>query len=122
MWNRYGDYLCSRGGDDFKNAVFAYIDKEDSPRPVTYQQHLLQRVGFDNVELLHKKFVLFGFWGDQEQLSSDKVASCNHNNGCVETNDPAHLQDLERWTDQIYDFLSKIRIVLKMQAGSNVKK
>jgi tRNA (cmo5U34)-methyltransferase len=62
MWNRYGDYLRSQGGDDFKNAVFAYIDKEDSPRPVTYQLHLLQRVGFDHVELLHKNscFSAFG--------------------------------------------------------------
>ena len=62
MWNRYGDYLCLLGGDEFKNTVFAYIDKEDSPRPVTYQLDLLRRVGFDHVELLHKNscFAAFG--------------------------------------------------------------
>jgi tRNA (cmo5U34)-methyltransferase len=62
MWNRYGEYLCSLGGDEFKNKVFAYIDKEDTPRPVTYQLDLLRRVGFDHVELLHKNscFAAFG--------------------------------------------------------------
>ena len=62
MWNRYGEYLCSLGGDEFKKKVFAYIDKEDTPRPVTYQLDLLRRVGFDHVELLHKNscFAAFG--------------------------------------------------------------
>lgn len=62
MWNRYGDYLCSLGGDGFQETVFAYIDREDSPRPVTYQLDLLRRVGFDHVELLHKNscFAAFG--------------------------------------------------------------
>jgi len=35
MWQRYGEYLCSVGGESYRNDVFAYIDKEDSPRPVT---------------------------------------------------------------------------------------
>jgi tRNA (cmo5U34)-methyltransferase len=62
MWDRYGEYLCSLGGEEYKNKVFAYIDKEDSPRPVTYQLDLLRRVGFDHVELLHKNscFAAFG--------------------------------------------------------------
>jgi len=62
MWNRYGEYLCSQGGEEYKDRVFAYIDKEDSPRPVTYQLDLLRKVGFDHVELLHKNscFAAFG--------------------------------------------------------------
>ncbi|HUI45959.1 MAG TPA: class I SAM-dependent methyltransferase [Nitrospirota bacterium] len=62
MWDRYGEYLCSRGGEEYKNKVFAYIDKEDSPRSVTYQLDLLRSVGFDHVELLHKNscFAAFG--------------------------------------------------------------
>jgi len=62
MWERYGEYLNSLGGDEFKNKVFACIDKEDSPRPVTYQLDLLRSVGFDHVELLHKNscFAAFG--------------------------------------------------------------
>ncbi len=62
MWNRYGDYLATLGGLEYREKVFAYIDKEDSPRPVTWQLDLLRRSGFDRVELLHKNscFAAFG--------------------------------------------------------------
>ena len=62
MWERYGDYLCSMGGDDYRTNVFEYIDKEDSPRPVTYQLDLLRKVGFRHTDLLHKNscFAAFG--------------------------------------------------------------
>jgi tRNA (cmo5U34)-methyltransferase len=62
MWNRYGEYLNSIGGEEYKNKVFAYIEKEDSPRPVTYQLDLLRSVGFNRVEILHKNscFAAFG--------------------------------------------------------------
>ena len=62
MWSRYSEYLTSFGGEDYRDRVFAYVDKEDSPRPVTYQLDLLRRVGFSHVELLHKNscFAAFG--------------------------------------------------------------
>lgn len=62
MWQRYGDYLAGVGGAEYRDKVFAYIDREDSPRPVTYQLDLLRRVGFAHVELLHKNscFAAFG--------------------------------------------------------------
>lgn len=62
MWSRYGDYLQSLGGESYKDKVFTYIAKEDSPRPVTYQLDLLRTVGFKQVELLHKNscFAAFG--------------------------------------------------------------
>ncbi|MBW2607675.1 MAG: class I SAM-dependent methyltransferase [Deltaproteobacteria bacterium] len=62
MWERYGEYLCSLGGKDYRAKVFDYIDKEDSPRPVTYQLELLRKVGFAHIELLHKNscFAAFG--------------------------------------------------------------
>lgn len=62
MWERYGEYLCSVGGAPYKDRVFDYIDKEDSPRPVTYQLDLLRKVGYHRVELLHKNscFAAFG--------------------------------------------------------------
>ena len=62
MWERYGDYLHSLGGEDYRDKVFAYIDREDSPRPVSYQLELLRSVGFQHVELLHKNscFAAFG--------------------------------------------------------------
>ena len=62
MWERYGEHLCFVGGEDYRAKVFDYIDKEDSPRPVTYQLDLLRKVGFDHTELLHKNscFAAFG--------------------------------------------------------------
>ncbi len=62
MWNRYGDYLVSLSGSAYRDQVFEYIDREDSPRPVTYQLELLREVGFTQVELLHKNscFAAFG--------------------------------------------------------------
>ena len=62
MWERYGKYLCSVGGEKYKEKVFDYIEKEDSPMPVTYQLDLLRRVGFKQIELLHKNscFAAFG--------------------------------------------------------------
>ncbi len=62
MWERYGEYLTSLGGTEYRDKVFAYIEKEDSPRPVTYQLDLLRKVGFNHVELLHKNscFAAFG--------------------------------------------------------------
>lgn len=64
MWSRYGDYLERLGGVEYRDKVFEYIDREDSPRPVTYQLDLLRRVGFAHVELLHKNscFAAFGAW------------------------------------------------------------
>lgn len=62
MWARYGEYLVGLKGEAYRDEVFAYIDREDSPRPVTYQLDLLRRVGFAQVELLHKNscFAAFG--------------------------------------------------------------
>lgn len=62
MWERYGDYLCSLGGSNYQMKVFDYIDTEDSPRPVTYQLNLLQKVGFKHTDILHKNscFAAFG--------------------------------------------------------------
>ena len=62
MWERYGEYLVSVGGGEYREKVFGYIEMEDSPRPVTYQLDLLRKVGFRQVELLHKNscFAAFG--------------------------------------------------------------
>ena len=62
MWERYGQYLESLGGDEYRDKVFTYIDAEDSPRSVTFQIELLRKVGFSKVEILHKNscFAAFG--------------------------------------------------------------
>jgi tRNA (cmo5U34)-methyltransferase len=62
MWERYGDYLSALGGPDHREKVFAYIEREDSPRPLVWQLDLLRRVGFQEIEILHKNsnFAAFG--------------------------------------------------------------
>ncbi len=51
---RYGEYLASLRDEAYRDTVFAYIDKEDTPRPLVYQLDLMRRVGFVDVDVLHK--------------------------------------------------------------------
>ena len=62
MWKHYADYLSELGGEEYQEKVFAYIDKEDSPRPLTFQLDLMKKVGFEKTEILHKNscFAAFG--------------------------------------------------------------
>jgi tRNA (cmo5U34)-methyltransferase len=62
MWERYGDYLVQLKGGDYREKVFAYIEQEDSPRPLLFQLDLLRDVGFQEIEVLHKNscFAAFG--------------------------------------------------------------
>jgi len=62
MWERYGDYLVQLKGEDYREQVFAYIEQEDSPRPLLFQLDLLREVGFQEIEVLHKNgcFAAFG--------------------------------------------------------------
>ncbi|MFH5805132.1 class I SAM-dependent methyltransferase [Alienimonas sp. DA493] len=62
MQARYGEYLERLDGPAYRDRVFDYIDREDSPRPVTFQLELLREVGFARTELLHKNtcFAAFG--------------------------------------------------------------
>jgi tRNA (cmo5U34)-methyltransferase len=63
MWSRYAKYLAEQGGEAYRHKVFAYIDKEDSPRPVTFQLELMRRVGFEEVDILHKHSCFAAFGG-----------------------------------------------------------
>jgi tRNA (cmo5U34)-methyltransferase len=62
MQRRYGEYLTKLGGEAYRDSVFAYIEKEDTPRSLTFQLDLLRRVGFSACEVLHKNvcFAAFG--------------------------------------------------------------
>jgi tRNA (cmo5U34)-methyltransferase len=62
MWERYGDYLVQLKGEDYREQVFAYIEQEDSPRPLLFQLDLLREVGFREIGVLHKNscFAAFG--------------------------------------------------------------
>lgn len=62
MWNRYGEYLVSLKGEKYRDDVFAYVEQEDTPKPLMDQLDLLKEVGFARVEVLHKNgpFAAFG--------------------------------------------------------------
>lgn len=63
QWRRYREYLLTIGDETYANRVFAYIELEDTPRPVTYQLDLLRRSGLTRVELLHKNAAFAAFGG-----------------------------------------------------------
>lgn len=62
QWRRYGEYLAGFRDEAYRDHVFAYIEKEDTPRPLLFQLDLLREVGFSKVDVLHKNscFAAFG--------------------------------------------------------------
>ncbi len=62
MWQHYGAYLTGLKDEAYRDKVFAYIEKEDTPRSLQFQLDLLRSVGFSGVEILHKNgcFAAFG--------------------------------------------------------------
>jgi tRNA (cmo5U34)-methyltransferase len=62
-WERYGDYLAEIGGAEYRQKVLEYVAKEDSPRSITYQLELMKKVGFKQVEVLHKNMCFGAFGG-----------------------------------------------------------
>jgi tRNA (cmo5U34)-methyltransferase len=62
MWRRYGEYLAGLKDESYRDHVFAYVEQEDTPRPLTWQLDLLRRVGFARTEVLQKNgcFAAFG--------------------------------------------------------------
>lgn len=62
MRRRYAHHLISLKDEAYRDEVFGYIEKEDTPRPLVYQLDLLREVGFAQVEVLHKNlcFAAFG--------------------------------------------------------------
>lgn len=63
MWQRYGDYLTAHKDAAYRDHVFGYIEKEDTPRPLMYQLDLLRSIGFREVEVLHKNSTFAAFGG-----------------------------------------------------------
>jgi tRNA (cmo5U34)-methyltransferase len=62
FWRRYGEYLTGLKGESYRDEVFAYVEREDTPRPLIYQLELLRRAGFRDPDVLHKHvcFAAFG--------------------------------------------------------------
>ncbi|KRD12568.1 methyltransferase type 11 [Flavobacterium sp. Root901] len=62
-WQRYGEYLEGIGGPEYRQNVFDYIEKEDTPRSMNYQLDLMKKTGFKSVEILHKNMCFGAFGG-----------------------------------------------------------
>ncbi len=62
MQERYAAYLDALKGPEYRKHVLAYIEAEDTPRPLLEQLDRLRSVGFTSVEVLHKNgcFAAFG--------------------------------------------------------------
>jgi len=61
MWNHYGNYLSKLKNEAYRDEVFDYIEKEDTPRSLNFQLDLLKKVGFSEIEILHKNSVFAAF-------------------------------------------------------------
>jgi tRNA (cmo5U34)-methyltransferase len=62
MKEQYSEYLTRLKDEAYRDHVFAYVEKEDTPRSLIFQLDLLREVGFRHVEVLHKNvcFAAFG--------------------------------------------------------------
>jgi tRNA (cmo5U34)-methyltransferase len=62
MQRKYSDYLTEFKDEAYRDHVFAYVEKEDTPRPLIFQLDLLRQIGFGQVDVLHKN-VCFAAYG-----------------------------------------------------------
>ncbi len=62
MHRRWGEYLADRRDEAYRDHVFAYVEKEDTPRSLGFQLDLMRSVGFERIDVLHKhnRFASFG--------------------------------------------------------------
>jgi tRNA (cmo5U34)-methyltransferase len=74
MWHRYGQYLTDLKDDAYRNQVFGYIEKEDSPKSLIFQIDCLKAAGFGDVEILHKNSC-FATFGGVKRLSPRHLAA-----------------------------------------------
>jgi tRNA (cmo5U34)-methyltransferase len=63
MWEKYGNYLENIGKKEYRQKVLDYVEKEDTPRSITYQMDLMRKIGFRDIEILHKNICFGAFFG-----------------------------------------------------------
>jgi tRNA (cmo5U34)-methyltransferase len=63
MHQEYGRYLAGFKDEAYRDHVFAYVEKEDTPRPLLEQLDLLRAAGFSQVDVLHKNVCFAAFGG-----------------------------------------------------------
>jgi tRNA (cmo5U34)-methyltransferase len=65
LWARYGHYLEELKGPEYRDTVFAYIEREDSPRSLPFQLELLRASGFTSYDVLHRNSVFACYLGQR---------------------------------------------------------
>ena len=63
QWRMYGEYLSRLKDDTYRDQVYAYIEREDTPKPLMFQLDMLREAGFSRVEVLHKHSCFAAFGG-----------------------------------------------------------
>ena len=61
LWKRYGEYLVDFKDEEFREFVYNYIEKEDTPRSLLFQVEMLRKAGFKNPVVLHKNICYAAF-------------------------------------------------------------
>ena len=62
MRRRWGVYLAGLKNGAYRDQVFAYNDREDTPRPLFFQMNILREAGFRMVDILHKNSCFAAFY------------------------------------------------------------
>ncbi|WP_432797376.1 class I SAM-dependent methyltransferase [Poriferisphaera sp. WC338] len=57
----YSDYLIAFKDEAYRDEVFAYIEKEDTPRSLGWQSRQLYAAGFSDVDVLHKHALMAAY-------------------------------------------------------------
>lgn len=63
IWQRYGEHLIAMRDEAYRDVVFDYVEKEDTPQTLPFQLDLLREVGFRDVDVLHKNTCFAAFGG-----------------------------------------------------------
>lgn len=61
--DKYMAYLDTLGGPEYRQKVLDYVAHEDTPRSLNFQLELMTKVGFRQVEVLHKNSCFAAFGG-----------------------------------------------------------
>jgi tRNA (cmo5U34)-methyltransferase len=72
MWRRYGEYLVGLKGEAYRDEVYGYVDREDTPRSLTFQMDLLRKTGFVKVDVLHKNLCFAAFGGLRSRRKAER--------------------------------------------------
>jgi tRNA (cmo5U34)-methyltransferase len=73
FYQKYSDYLDTLGGPDYRKKVLDYVAYEDTPRSLNYQTELLKKVGFKQVEVLHKNSYFAAFGGVKPRTMNQEL-------------------------------------------------